>query len=701
LTALRLAALVPFLLFPGILAADALLSPENQLKPAERLFLGAALGSGLVALLSMALGMAGRFSGGPLFLGWMLLCLALVPWSRRRHGWVRRLGGRGWAALALFLLLGLSLFLPYNRVVFGWNDDGIYADIAASLARGGSIHQEVPVVEEVAPERRELVFQPGRKPGYPFEAYLYKQFFVTDFSAGEVEPQFFYPWPSLMAVFALFLGAERMFGAVTWAALLWLAGLFLLAVRLLGKHWSRAALLLATLSPLTLYFSRFTTSEMFTGALFCAACLLPLALRGSGKWRGGEAALCAALFTLCFLVRIDMLLLALPLFFALGWRRALGDWSGADGVLGLLCAAGAALALLVGRLTSGTYFTMVLGKRLGGWPSWAVAVLAALTLAALALRPAPLRRAAGWASRNRRDLLRLAALALAAAFFFLYFIRPLGTAVQVRYPALGKMVAGTSYDHQNLVRWGWYLSLPGLLLAFSGYWLALRRRPPLTPLWACGAFFTFFYLWEMRCTPLQMMSMRRIMPVAFPFALLAVGLSLRRLWSPGGRKGKRRHLAGTAGKIAALSLLCWLLAFEVNASLPIFGLSEGGNQREVVERIGEVCAGGTALLDYGSGELLGPPLLCWEGLPNAWLVKEDALGDGRFPDLLRDLGSPDRPVFYVWRPGSSPEPHFPEGIGAEEVDRVTWREENLETSFTRRPDSRRLLEEDFVILRLR
>ncbi len=699
---LRLAALLLFLLLPGSLAADAFISPAARLRPSERLFLCAALGSGLIALLAMALGLAGRFSRGMTFLFWALLCFSLLPWSRRRHGWMRRFGWRGWAALALFLLLGLTLFSPPNRVVFGWNDDGIYADIAALMVREGEIHSQVDPVKEVAPERRDLLFHPRSKEGYPFEAYLYKQFFITDFPSGKVEPQFLYPWPSLMAVFALYLGMDRMFGAVTWAALLWLGGVFLLARRLLGKPWSKALLLLAALSPLTLYFARFSTSEMLTGALFCAACLLPLALRGTEGWGGGEAALCAAFFVLCFLVRIDMLLLILPLFLALAWRRASGDWSAADGVLAAICAAGGALALPVGRLTSGTYFSMVMGKRLPGRIFWFAAIpVAALTLAVLAFRPAPLRRAGGWVTRNRRDLMRLAGLTLAAAFVFLYFIRPMGTAAQLRYPSIGKVVTGTSYDHQNLPRWGWYLSFPGLLLAFAGYWLALRRRPSLTPLWACGASFAFFYLWELRCTPLQMMSMRRLMPVAFPFTLLAMGISLRYLWKAGGQGRKRSRLAGAAGKVTALILLGWLLAFEVNASLPVFGLSEGGDQREVVERMSEVCADGTVLLDYGSGELLGPPLLCLEGSRNAWLVKENALQDGRFPALLGDLGFPDRAVYYVWRTSASPEPRPPEGLGMEEVATVTWREENLETSFTERPRSRRLIEEDFVIYRFR
>ena len=704
--ALRALALAVFIYLPGCLLAAFFFGGDSRFSSGERVFLSAVTGSGVTALSAAALGLAGVYSKWSLLLSWVCICLVAAA-CRVRSSRMGGAGLKGWALIALLVAAALALFLPPNRVVFGWNDDGVYADMAARLAREGDIYAEVDTVREVAPERRDLVFVPNLEEGRDFQAYLYKQYFITDFGSGKVVPQFFYPWPALMAVFATFLGLQRMFYAVTFAALLYLGGVFLVARRMLGRPWSAAVLLLALLSPLLLYFSRYTTSETLTGAFFLAAVLPALGRGPLVPWGRREAALSALLLTMAFLTRIDMLLLLAPLAASFAWKGIKGEWRGADTVFSLLCVGGAGLALLAGRLTSAPYFTVIFGdyRSEAGRLAAVGLPLLALLLLALALRPSLVRAAAAKILERRRILTVLTWVALAAAFVFLYYVRPQQDGGLVTYPTVGKQVLGASYDPQNLVRWGWYFSLPGLLLIFGGYALALSpgRKPPWPPLAACGLFFTAFYLWKLRCTPLQVMSMRRLMPVIFPAALLMMGLALRGLWGSGGKGGERRWsrlLAGLAGKAAALSLLLYLLAFSVSASRPIFGLSEGGNQLEAVREVHQACGDGTLLMDYNAGDLFGPPLLAFTGQPNAWLAGEGALQDPRLPGLLSDLGFPDRPVYLLWRPSLSVGPEAPQWLALEEVARVTWREENLEVSFEKRPSARRLLEEEFPVYRL-
>ena len=113
-------------------------------------------------------------------------------------GWLFRAEWRSLAALLLLAAAGLALFLPPGRVVFDWNDEGIYPNIAALMREEGRIHTSVGIVEEVAPERRSLLFPENRDRRLPFQAYLYKQYFITDFAGGKVVQQFYNPWPSLM-----------------------------------------------------------------------------------------------------------------------------------------------------------------------------------------------------------------------------------------------------------------------------------------------------------------------------------------------------------------------------------------------------------------------------------------------------------------------------------------------------------------------
>ncbi len=89
----------------------------------------------------------------------------------------------------------------------------------------------------MAPERRDLLFFPNQNSQQQVPGYLYKQYYITDYEAGRVVPQFYFVWPSLMAVTALFLGTDNMFYAMTIVALLSLAGIFLLARRLLRWRW--------------------------------------------------------------------------------------------------------------------------------------------------------------------------------------------------------------------------------------------------------------------------------------------------------------------------------------------------------------------------------------------------------------------------------------------------------------------------------
>ncbi len=704
---LRLAALAAFLFLPGCLAVS-LLCGEGRLDWAERLFLSAVCGCALAALAGAALGLASRFAPRPLLACWAALCLALLAAARRRLGWLLRAEWRSLAALLLLAAAGLALFLPPGRVVFGWNDEGIYPNIAALMREEGRIHTSVGIVEEVAPERRSLLFPENRDRRLPFQAYLYKQYFITDFAGGKVVPQFYYPWPSLMAAFAVFLGTARTFYAVTLAALLSLLGIYLLARRMLGGRWAWAAAAPAALSPLMLYFSRYTASEVFTMALFCGGCLALLAaLREGPASRGtGEAALAALLFTAGLLTRIDFSLLLPPVLLAFFWRRMSGAWGRADAAFTAALLAGFALSVPAGRFFSAPYFFSIFHYGLGGRGRAlaSAALAAAAALAVLSFFPRQLRGAAGRLARRKRLWKALAWAALAAAFIFLYFIRPRLGGGEAVYTGFNTVTTGPSYNPENLVRWGWWFSFPGLLLVFCGYGLALtsERERSWSPVLASGLALTLFYLWDMRCTPLQIMVMRRVMPVIFPVGMLMAAYALKRLfhWPAGAAGAAWRRALRPLGGFAAGLLLFYLAAFYAVTARPILGLSEGGNQREAVEAVGAAAAEGTVLMDYNAGELFGPPLLSFAGRPNASLTGNRALRDEAFPALLSDLGFPERPVYLLWRPAASgTEIDLAEGLGLEYVTAVAWQEENLKTSFTSRPDARVSIDEAFVLYR--
>jgi hypothetical protein len=706
---IKFIALTAFLFLPGYLAVSLLLGEKSEMGGGEKIFLAATCGCAAVALMAEALGLAGRFGLWPLLACWLVLCLALLIPARRRLAWLGRVRKREWAALVLLALVGLVIFLPPGRVVFGWNDDGVYSDIAARMQREGDIHMQVEVVSEVAPERQGMVFAPQTDERLKFESYLYKQYFITDSSAGKVMPQLFYLWPSFMAVFALFLGPAHMFYAITFAALLSLAGILLLARRMLGRRWPLAAVLLAAISPLMIYFAKYTTSEMFTMALFLAMALALLAYQEEAGRREkmGEAILAAFFATACFFVRIDFYVLLPPLLLVFFWRRINYEWERSDTLFIVLFVLGFSLAVLTARLVSGPYFSSIFNYGFAGVRKYlAIAGLAATAAFALFFFfPGWLKGIPGRLRRRSHLWKTLTWIALAGAFVFFYFIRPaIGDHDSIMYGIIST-TSGPTYDSQNLIRWGWYFSFPGLLLLFAGYGLAVTRehRRSWSPMLATGLFATFVYLWSMRCTPLQIMVMRRIIPVIFPLAVMMIVYALKRLadWTvPPGAAAWIRILWPLRKVVAGL-LLLYLVIFSVAVAWPIFRLGEGGNQAEVVAAAHQAAADGTLLMDFNAGDLFGPPLLSLEGQPNAWLTSNTITASEDFRYLLADLGFPERPVYLLWRPRlSGSEIRLAGGLGLEHVTDLTWREESLQISFEHRPDRRVTIDEPFEIYRI-
>lgn len=726
---IRAALLVVFLMIPGWACAALLRGELEDFREGERLYIAVSLGVGLVALCAFALALASAYSLPRLILsvgGVSALCAAFAG---RRLGWAGRIKPRFLLGAVAVILVALFLFSPPGRTVFGWSDVGVYPDIAAHVEREGGVHMEVPTVREVAPERRDLVYAPNRNPDYPFLAFENKAFFITDFEEGEVVPQFYYLWPSFMAVFASFLGPENMFWAVTAVSVLVFWGLYLLAVRLLGKRWGLAAAVLAALSPLMLYFSRYTTSEMMNASLFLAGSLafvVYLEREEEEKKKGSRAALLAAfLYSLGFFCRVDFLLV-LPLFLLLfAVRRLTGKMTASDKWFCAVLATGAALSLAAAYLFTRPYFYATWGSMRRLAVLWA---LPSVVLLLVVFAAPPFLGDAGRFFRRRgvrRFLSAALFLVIMGGFSWLYWIRPSGGGKLVSYGVVND-IKGPAYAGQTMVRWGWYFSIVGLLLLFLGYflWLAGGRRFAETALGTVGLAYTFFYGWNLRCTPLHILCMRRLVPVILPLGMIMICFALARLEESG--RALRKSLPGLrwrgenreegqetirdirlfpwldpAGKILAGGLLFYLLLYSAHVSIPVLGLQEGGNQLEVCREIAsEAGEDAIVLMDYHLGDLFGPPLRCFFGVENAWLMDNEIVRDPVFEEILEDFGEAGS-AYLLWRPGmSGSEIYLSGGRGTEGVGRYQVREIMLEKSFDHRPSRKTLYSYEVWLVRI-
>ncbi|MBC7228950.1 MAG: glycosyltransferase family 39 protein [Actinobacteria bacterium] len=681
-------------------------STASVLSGEERLFLAAATGTGIVSLCSLALALASAYRLWSLLVLVALLCLPMAALTRKRLSWPLRVGRGSYLVCLALVTVSLVLVSPPSRIVFGWSDVGVYANIAALIDRTGGTSFVDPLINRVDEDRRDLLYVRNEGPNRCFEAFQNKAFYITDMEKGIVVPQFYYLWPSLMAVFASFLGLEWIFWAVTLAAVLAFWGFFLLARRLLGWRWGLLTLVLFAVSPIFLYFSRYTTSEMMNLFLFLGACVCLVSyLEQEDRGCGSEAArlaVCAAFFLfLGFLCRIDFIIALAPIVLCYAGKRLLSGFTVSDRWFVGLTLTGGALSLLFGSIFTAPYFYEIMGayeSRLG-WVVLTAGIAALIALVFAIIFGSRLEERIMRLLAKKRLGLRAASLSapwviLAALFIFLYFVRPHGAETRGVYGGLNGIV-GPLYKEETLVRWGWYFSFTGVALIYAGYalWLNVRRDFAAMIIGWIGLTFTLIYSWDFHNTPLHIMSMRRLVPVVLPLGAMVVLFLLKRFGEKGLRAPNRWLKSAWPCRFVIAGVFLYLFLYTVNVSIPIMGLQEGGNQLELCGDIARaVEEDAVVIMDRHMGDLYGAPLRCFYGVENAWLTDNAVLKSGEMKALLADLGYPHLPVSLLWRESMSGGVAAPEdGIVLQSRGEFAWREETLESTFTRRPRSRNRL----------
>jgi Dolichyl-phosphate-mannose-protein mannosyltransferase len=715
----KVLALAAFIFIPGWLAVSLLGRTVGGLKKEERFYLAWVAGAGLVAFCVELMALASSYSLVRLLLLVSSVALVLALLARRKVLWLKDLGAMRWLLILTLVAAALVLFVPPGRNMLIGNDVGGYANIAAKIDREGTLHSEYETVREVSPERRDLLFWPNFDPSiqYAYKALEAPGFFITDFGRGEVVPMFYYLWPSLMAAFAAFLGLGNMFWAITFVSILALAGIFLLARRMLGNRWGFAALILVALFPLMVYFSRYATSEIFTMTLFIAGslCLISFLRLEEGEDEGKDGnnpvrlAVAAALFfTLGFFCRIDFSLVAIPLAAFFFFKRILKGTSKADLWFLGMTLGGAGISLLVGAFFSRPYFYYTWSVTIPSWfwlfrfPGISLLLFVLIALALGFVFGPRMRKGLRKLVSFKRVGYALIWVALAAIFVYIYYIRSMKI-----YPPdtlFGVDPHGFSNINQGLVRWAWFFSFVGVVFIYLGYalWFTRARRYSQVPVVLVGLAFTLMYSWKLNDVPLYFLSMRRLLPVILPLALIMIIYVLKSM-EDGTDWLFRKHTWGHwAGKLLAGGFLLYFIFFSVNVSAPVFGLREGGNQMQVCSDIaGQVENGGLVLVDATSGMRFGEPLHCFYGLEEGWIIDNSTLGSEQFKPLLADLGFSSTPIYLLWWPSKSGEQvPLVGGLQLKDVAHFSWQEEDMQTTAFYRPAKRVYPSETLILYRI-
>ena len=454
----------------------------------------------------------------------------------------RRLTRYEWALLILLAGCAIVFFRPHEYVL-GGSDAGTYMNISATVARTGRFVLDdswTRFLAEFAPVTLRQQPAPAQTQYLQFVGY-----YLDNADPGRVIPQFFPFHPILIAIGTALGGLSLGLLVTPLWGVLGIAAVYLAARKWFGAQVALLAATLLALTPTTIYFARYPTTEPLTLLLIFSGLLAFQTLYDDAQasvWWGvwGGAAFGAA-----FLTRIDLPILLVVLIFALVWLRVQGRWS----------RGWTFFTLVLGALVAHTVFNMVLINWPYVWNTyyaafrlvgrlWPLAILIALSLVAIVVFGIRRRRQHSKLTLISARLARLFRLLLIVVLVglsvYAYAVRPIVEPVQV-FTAWPGNVEVPVLNGQNWVRLGWYLTPLGLALATVGVaWIIWRESLERLMLFLlAGVLTTVQYVYNIMNMPYLIYAMRRYVPIVIPMLLIYAAYALVHMYQARSRRVMR------------------------------------------------------------------------------------------------------------------------------------------------------------------
>lgn len=578
--ALAYPAAIVLLLLPGLGFLSLLRTSDREKLPLdERLFLTGAISvaaSSWIALLLAEFGAFGAVRAATAELALFVLVLIVARLLGRRPAWPFARPGRAAALLPGFAVLVVSFLLHAqpSEYIVGGRDPGAYISAMGVIARTGAITHLDPVVASIPAEDLSLFYANLDEPPFRFVLKVdddhpqpswprFMGFELDHPKSGLITPQFFHLFPAFGAYLFETMGVRGALATPPIFGILGTLGAFFLGRRMFGTPVALLGALGLATTVLQVWFARYPVSEGFSQFLILSGLLAHRLDSESDSRAFGW--LSGGLLGLTFLVRIDSVLLLLPmaLWVALllvsrpgGWKPRLSSHLVPFAVL-------LAHAAIHAVFFSKRYAHQILTRRYWNHPPWFWLLLAALALAAAWL---VYTHGPRWMSRLSRHekFLRVAAIALlGTVVIYALTLRPALSAwaggdgnvkaERLADPGLLRTLGFdrlAAHDAQALLRYSWFVGSPGLALALLGLAIFMKRvRANDVLALAVLLVFSFFYFYKIRVFNDYFFAMRRYMPVTLPFTFLLAALAVVTL-----AKGSRtRRLVGALAGLLALS----------------------------------------------------------------------------------------------------------------------------------------------------
>ena len=494
---------------------------------------------GLIALLLVEFGVYSLFSLSIMWLFFMMLLMAIAwrkqsPWQPNivfspsaTHAFFIE---QRWEkfALLLWFVAAVWLFFRPHQFIHGGADAGVYVNLAAQIDRIGSIVYEDETFAQLDPAVKTIFARPISNP--VADSYLLPAFFLTDAATGEIQPQF-YPFHPVWQAIAYGLGGVSAALLINgfWALLSCLA-IYLFVRQLWGWETAVLAIVALSLSAMQVWFARYPTTEVqtqfFLWVGFWATSVWLKERQPTSMW----AFLAGSSFGVVFLVRIDVIFMLPILLFFITWfwvtKQKGTGWFALPFLTLVIHAFAHALT------QSQPYFFELynFGVRSMLKNQGVLVVVTLFGIVGLLILARYHLQIHAFVERIRTPLLSFIILLLLLFALYNWFIRPYTVDLRIWNDQFSTN-AIANYDHENLLRLGWYLSPVGILLGFLGICLLVWRvKKETAVMLAVTLFFTLFYLWNIRNNPHQIYAMRRYVPAVLPLFIVASTHLCYTLW---------------------------------------------------------------------------------------------------------------------------------------------------------------------------
>ncbi|HEY9204694.1 MAG TPA: glycosyltransferase family 39 protein [Candidatus Methanoperedens sp.] len=534
-TVLKIAAIPLIFFIPGYLLFKAFGKELRDIESPEAVFLQV-LGSVLVSgWTGLTLAEFGYFSLLNLLIILLIISGILVLKYDIRIDFkslaAPRFDGDTIPLIILILISGVLFFHP-AEYIYGNADAGVYVNTGVNIAKTGSIIIHDPLLEGMNESHKGEFYNIFNLPAdinpFNYDGVQFSGFYITNKTTGEITPQFFHLYPTWIAIFYSIFGLKTGLYVTPFFGLLGILGIFYTGKTLFNRDIGLIGALLLSINILQVWFSRYPTSEMLTQFLFFSG--IYMFSKNIEKQEKYLWFLSAIAFGELFLTRIDVIIVLPVIFLILGYQYFSGKLKKSSLFFIIpfivLLIHSSMHALYISKPYVQDVFYMFFSLKILIFA--AIAVIFALAFVIFAknfIRRILIEKLVLY--KNYIKLFLIFAIILFSIYALMF--RPYTTDPQ-KITLYNQTIR--TYNEENLLRLGWYLSdivillgIGGCIYLVWGYWNIRTSFFLLT-----GIVFSIFFIYDIKNNPHQIYAMRRYIPIVVPFFMLCTGYILQKIY---------------------------------------------------------------------------------------------------------------------------------------------------------------------------